>query len=459
MTFRRVALVASLLTSTLASENGGYYQCNTALLASDNYCLFERTTTAPFSTVMENPVDRTIAPDYYRMVADSTGAQLAVSPKPWTNGDQLAISSTKLTGSSQNYALAFELVAPLRNTMMYRPKEVIDSATQWAKLTKAFTDCNIKIADETNSAGHVGLSTDNVYASVKNPNNMDNHHYILQYLEEGAVDLVCLMTDLNMDRCDTIRAAQTPALESGTVSMCWLDAYVGMYGGTVDDIPYATDLGTTTVPGATGSTSASGSAPVSGSAPASGSAQPTGGDYSGSPSSSGRPSGPEHEDIMDLSMGWSKTVLVKMSNMKFKKMFGSVESPVIPVRAKPADHYEGPDFTKKDNRGNGADRPTSYAGMKKASHQDDRTVDMSEGSDDCVYVRLSHGVFEKMFDGPEVDFDLSEGWHHTVAVRLSRGMFIKLFGSLEKPRLPYMTTRTRKESTPRKGSKGMAKKQ
>ena len=55
--------------------------------------------------------------------------------------------------------------------------------------------------------GGQAFSTDQVYEFMTNPNGQDIHHFILQYLEEGTIDLVCLSTDLVMEHCDVTRAA------------------------------------------------------------------------------------------------------------------------------------------------------------------------------------------------------------------------------------------------------------
>merc|ERR550519_2814318 len=70
--------------------------------------------------------------------------------------------------------------------------------------------------------------TDDVWNYMKNPGGQNIHHFVLQYLEEGAIDLVCLATDLEMSRCDTMR--ELFSIESGTRCNCWFDAYEQIYG-------------------------------------------------------------------------------------------------------------------------------------------------------------------------------------------------------------------------------------
>ena len=52
------------------------------------------------------------------MVANSQGAQINVSPRPWTDGDQLVTTENTITGDDWAYALAFSMVGPLREKMM-----------------------------------------------------------------------------------------------------------------------------------------------------------------------------------------------------------------------------------------------------------------------------------------------------------------------------------------------------
>merc|ERR1712025_381107 len=101
-------------------------------------------------------------------------------------------SDSEVTGSTLGYTNAFELVAPLRDYMMYDPKSLRDSADLWKKYTQAFTDCSVKLSDTQGDHG-TAYGTDAVYEYLKNPNGKDIHHYVLQYLEEGAIDLVCVM--------------------------------------------------------------------------------------------------------------------------------------------------------------------------------------------------------------------------------------------------------------------------
>merc|ERR1712088_506407 len=73
------------------------------------------------------------------------------------------------------------------------------------------------------------MGTSQVYEYVMDPKGNDIHRYILQYLEEGSIDLVCLATDLDMEHCDATREI---AGATGGVDRCncWFDAYIALYG-------------------------------------------------------------------------------------------------------------------------------------------------------------------------------------------------------------------------------------
>ena len=248
-----------------ASENGGYYKCDEAILESDNKCIFTLTEdpvtgdlTVPEDWVQEpvlHAVDRTVGDDYYRGVQSYTGAMLSVSPKPWVNGDKLVSTSPDMiTGDLWSYALIFELMAPLRDMLMYNPDAL--NETTWSTWTKALTDCKAKTEDYVDrSGGGTPYSTNQVYAFVKNPDYTDIHHYILQYLEEGTMDLVCLSTDVEMEHCDVIRA--TAEATAGTDRCnCWFDAYEAIYGACpVVDMTFTTCAGTVAPTVCTGASS------------------------------------------------------------------------------------------------------------------------------------------------------------------------------------------------------------
>eukprot|EP01001_Neometanema_parovale_P005689 NODE_2102_length_1511_cov_131.455331_g2001_i0.p1 GENE.NODE_2102_length_1511_cov_131.455331_g2001_i0~~NODE_2102_length_1511_cov_131.455331_g2001_i0.p1 ORF type:complete len:430 (+),score=106.63 NODE_2102_length_1511_cov_131.455331_g2001_i0:52-1290(+) len=210
------------------------------------------------------------------------------------------------------------------------------------------------------------------------------------------------------------------------------------------------------------------------------------GSMSGSPpggngNSNGNGNDKDGEDKMfDLSMGWCKTVVVKLPKNLFLKLFDNLDEPTLPYNGKVAPGYEA-----GTGNGNGGTTRSSMV----ASTQGGGNHGMSGGNDDdvfnnraskcvesrqvdicharnCVSVKLSHGMFQKIFksfDDPIIPerypavwrrdhWDLSEGWSNSVMVRLSRGMFIKLFGSTDKPMLPKGAYTNKMENSKKKGS-------
>ena len=265
------ALIAALAAPAAASENGLLYVCDTTRLSSENLCYFVASSTNTVGASGHN-IDRSVAADGFRVIQGSSGSTLTLSPRPWTQGDVLAATTTEQTGDALNYVKAFEMMAPLRDLMMYSPNTLKDSSAEWAKWTKAFVDCSIKTSTTTETHGTRTLTvygTDDIYALLKNPNNVDIHHSVLQYLEEGAIDLVCVMTSLSMDRCTTMRT--TLNIADGQTSTCWQSAYDAIYSSSASSTttvaaPPGTSTTTTTAPAAQpvspSATSAAAPAPI-----------------------------------------------------------------------------------------------------------------------------------------------------------------------------------------------------
>ena len=58
----------------------------------------------------------------------------------------MTTSDTEITGDNWNYGLAFEMVAPFRDLLLFSPGELHDDPNLWAKYTKVFDDCGIKVS-------------------------------------------------------------------------------------------------------------------------------------------------------------------------------------------------------------------------------------------------------------------------------------------------------------------------
>lgn len=229
--------VASIffLGSVSASANGLMYECDSEKLASEDVCIFVATAVNDIGGAHAHNINYTVAASGFRKVQDRNGLDLNVTPQPWTNGDKLAASTTALTGDLLGYAKAFEMMAPLRDAMMYDPMS-LDDVELWNKLTRPFVDCHIKEENVqfVNDKGEekTAYGVDGVYEKLLQAGGVDTHHYILQFLEEGAIDLVCLMTSLSMDRCDEIRA--TNGLIDSLTSDCMEAAYTDLFAEHAD---------------------------------------------------------------------------------------------------------------------------------------------------------------------------------------------------------------------------------
>lgn len=258
MGFRLCAVLAFVSARRSgASENGLLYVCDTSKLSSENLCYFAASSSNTAGASPHN-IDRALAADGRRQVVDVTGSQLQVTPKPWTQGDTLSAATADLSADLIAYSQAFELVAPLRDVMMYAPALVSSNVTQWARLTKVFVDCQIKAHDETfakpDGSEGIAYSVDNVYELLKDPDGQDIHHSVLQFLEEGTIDLVCLMTSLSMERCDQIRATNNVV----STSVCWEESYVSMYGDYDYNVTSATGSDEASADGGIGDPASSG---------------------------------------------------------------------------------------------------------------------------------------------------------------------------------------------------------
>ena len=233
MLFQSTCLLFASSMVVSASKNGGDYACDADLLASDNVCIFTLTGDQPEEwiqhTVLHN-VNRSVGPDFYRGVESFEGVLLPVTPKPWANGDVLVGTTDPVTGDFwSGYALIFEMIAPLRDMMMYNPTPLTDDKDTWLKWTRALTDCNSKTADYISRSGGRAFSTSQVYEYLLDPKGKGiSHHFILQYLEEGTFDLLCLSTDYDADHCTAIRTTAGNVI--GERCNCWFDAYKALYG-------------------------------------------------------------------------------------------------------------------------------------------------------------------------------------------------------------------------------------
>eukprot|EP00657_Telonema_sp_P-1_P010803 TRINITY_DN5396_c0_g1_i1.p1 TRINITY_DN5396_c0_g1~~TRINITY_DN5396_c0_g1_i1.p1 ORF type:complete len:213 (+),score=59.64 TRINITY_DN5396_c0_g1_i1:67-705(+) len=160
-------------------------------------------------------------------------------PKPWTEGDKEVVSASALSGSNWNYVLLFEAFAQTRNKMMFTPSSI--SAGNWtAKYGKMALDCHIKETQTTGETGQTVWTTSEIYTILSDPKGNSVftgqptsgsgavNNQVLQWIEEAALDLVCLATDVSDTICDNIRAKWQ--LSTGQHSDCWLAGWEAVMG-------------------------------------------------------------------------------------------------------------------------------------------------------------------------------------------------------------------------------------
>jgi hypothetical protein len=121
--------------------------------------------------------------------------------------------------------------------VQYYPALARDSPALWTAMTKPMVDCKVKASDETTTEGGktiTALSVTNIYEVLKDPKGKGSttpNHQILQFLEEGAIDLVCAATTLTMNRCDTVRTRL--GITAGARSECWKAGLTELYAGSL----------------------------------------------------------------------------------------------------------------------------------------------------------------------------------------------------------------------------------
>lgn len=165
------------------------------------------------------------------------------------NGDTFASSSSALTGSNWLWVLATQINFKLRNVLMFEPEKVAGNVTAWNELVKPWVDCHVKDHQESveeNGRTIIGYRLADIYTILSNPKgnsvmtgqptgsgNINNQ--VLQFLEEGSVDLTCLMVNSDaatlvpgMSRCVTIRNAW--GLSDTQYSDCWVAGYTSLFG-------------------------------------------------------------------------------------------------------------------------------------------------------------------------------------------------------------------------------------
>merc|ERR1719203_488412 len=170
-------------------------------------------------------VNQSVAPFGSRTVVDRLDAELRLSTFPWKQGDKLAAAGSTTTGDRLTYTCAYEMIAPLRNAMMYTPETLISDPTQWASLTKVLKDCGIKANDEERTIGGNTLpyyGVDTMYEVLKDARRWPsyperNQQPISAFLDESQLELLCMSTSIQSTHCPTPREPE--------ISECWKPAY------------------------------------------------------------------------------------------------------------------------------------------------------------------------------------------------------------------------------------------
>mmetsp|Transcript_33829 Transcript_33829/g.85541 ORF Transcript_33829/g.85541 Transcript_33829/m.85541 type:complete len:176 (+) Transcript_33829:543-1070(+) len=128
------------------------------------------------------------------------------------------------------------MILPLRDTLMYRAKEMaaeLPARSIWDKNTRVFWDCGIKTTPDYRKDGDTGpwvYSYDSMQGLVVDAGKVDTHHSILQFIEEGSMELACLMVSFNIKQPECSDMAKRSGVEMTTRSTCWHEAYKAMWG-------------------------------------------------------------------------------------------------------------------------------------------------------------------------------------------------------------------------------------
>lgn len=264
-------LVSCFVLFSQSSGSGDYYTCGDS---QPGYCPFVASEDAPEAwngvaqghdlSYMTDPNYHTDNPEK-QVYNTQTNTRTMLSARPWAQGEELMpFEDGTIMGEEWNYVLAFEMIAPIRNIFMYDPKTLVEDDAQWAFYTQVFDDCGIKMTTEgtqfstadmrsvmatsrrrrLGAGGGPPTDTETGTADGEGPPPDSGTDivttWIMQYLEEATVDLVCLMSDLSSEmqhRCEDIRAdnAEGTACTNDMMqidkkySACWVGAYQNMF--------------------------------------------------------------------------------------------------------------------------------------------------------------------------------------------------------------------------------------
>lgn len=198
---------------------------------------------------------RALAPDKRRVVVDALGTPRALNDT-WRDGDRLAPSPSgdEVRDSPRVFALAFEMLALLRNHLFFHADQL--TPERWAHLHRPLTDCGLEsdaaVAISASYPEGRRVSRDAALDLARDPWNHggDVAPHLEHYAAAVQADFLCLVIPelsrapefvdwIPRERCLALRGALGVA--PGVVSQCWHDAYRGHFADGGMDYPFALD--------------------------------------------------------------------------------------------------------------------------------------------------------------------------------------------------------------------------
>lgn len=137
----------------------------------------------------EHQLDESLISYGYNLIVDKHGNVLTPRGVPLQGGEQLILTDEYQSDHNmREYAHIFTIVAPIRDTILYRFEET--SREEWLAITEILTVNNIKTADAPEINGRSILSTEQVYDFIAS--GQAEGSPVMRYLEEAGLELKCL---------------------------------------------------------------------------------------------------------------------------------------------------------------------------------------------------------------------------------------------------------------------------
>jgi hypothetical protein len=162
----------------------------------------------------EHRLDLALVDYGYNLVVDSSGNALRPSAAPLKGGEKLLRTDAyQEDHNTREYALVFSLMAPIRDTILYRFEET--PRAEWLAVTEVLAVNGIKIEDAAVVNGRSILSTGQVYDYVAS--GQAEGSPIMRYLEEAELELKCLaFEDFDFTNPEGENHCTTHGLEVGS---------------------------------------------------------------------------------------------------------------------------------------------------------------------------------------------------------------------------------------------------